>query len=304
MSRNVVQVEIEGRRLQLSNLDKLMWPKAGFTKAHVIDYYTRVAPALLPHLEGRALTLKRYPDGVDGPFFYEKSCPTHRPRWVRTAGVFSETRGGDIDFCVVDDLPTLVWTANLADLELHTYLARAEDPQTPTAMVFDLDPGPGTDIVDCADVALTLRRMLRDLSLESFAKTSGSKGMQLYVPLNTPTSYEETKPLARALGEIVEREDPQRITTNMKKAEREGRVLVDWSQNDDHKTTVCVYSLRAREQPTVSTPLTWKEVDEITRARDASLARFLPEDVLSRIAQHGDLFEPVLTRKQALPVLV
>lgn len=304
MSRKTVEVEIEGHTLQLSNLDKVFWPKARFTKADVIDYYRKVAPALLPHLEGRALTLKRYPDGVDRPFFYEKSCPPHRPDWVRTAGVFSEGRGENIDFCVVDDLATLVWTANLADLELHTYLARAEDPMTPTAMVFDLDPGPGTDVVDCAEVAIVIRDMLKELGLQSFAKTSGSKGMQFYVPLNTPASFEDTKPLARALGELVERDQPDKVTTNMKKSEREGRVFIDWSQNDDHKTTVCVYSLRAKEHPTVSTPLLWKEVEALARERDPALARFLPDDVLARVERHGDVFEPVLTLKQSLPVLV
>lgn len=299
-----VEVEIGGRTLELSNLDKVLWPKAGFTKAHVIDYYTKIAPVLLPHLEGRALTMKRYPNGVDGPFFYEKSCPSHRPDWVKTAGIFSETRGADIDFCVVDDLASLVWTANLADLELHTYLARADAPQVPTTMVFDLDPGPGTDIVDCADVAIAIRDMLEELGLQSFAKTSGSKGMQFYVPLNTPTSYEETKPLARALGEVLEREASDKVTTNMKKSEREGRIFIDWSQNDDHKTTVCVYSLRAKEQPTVSTPLTWAEVEKLARDRDAESVRFLPDDVLARVKAHGDLFERVLTLRQALPTLV
>ena len=304
MSRRTVEVEIEGRTLELSNLDKVLWPKAGFTKAHVIDYYSKIAPVLLPHLAGRALTLKRYPNGVEGPFFYEKSCPSHRPDWVRTEGIYSETRGEDIRFCVVDDLATLVWAANLADLELHTYLASAQDPQQPTTMVFDLDPGPGTTIVECAEVALDIRAMLKDLGLESFAKSSGSKGMQFYVPLNTPTSFEETKPFARALGEILEREKPDSVTTNMKKSEREGRVFIDWSQNDDHKTTVCVYSLRAKEMPTVSTPLTWDEVAAIARERDPALGRFLPHEVLARVEEHGDLFEPVLTLQQALPALV
>lgn len=297
-------VTIEGRKVQLSNLDKVLYPKAGFTKAHVIDYYRRVAPAILPHLEARAVTLKRYPDGVEGHFFYEKTCPAYRPDWVRTAPVYSETRGDDIDYCRLDDLPSLVWAANLADLEIHTFLAKADKPLQPTAMVFDLDPGPGTDVIDCADVALLMRDMLHDLHLESFAKTSGSKGLQFYVPLNTPASFDDTKPLARALGEIVEREHPDRVTTNMKKSEREGRILIDWSQNDDHKTTVCVYSLRAKEQPTVSTPLTWEEVEALARERDAALARFLPEQVLARIEEHGDLFEPVLTLKQSLPALV
>lgn len=301
MSPDVV---VEGRTLRLSNLDKVLYPKAGFTKAQVIDYYRRIAPVLLPHLEGRAVTLKRYPDGVEGPFFYEKSCPTHRPEWLRTASVFSETRGEDIEFCMLDTLPSLLWAANLADLELHTYLARAKEPMRPDVMVFDLDPGPGTDLVDCAEVAILLRDMLRDLDLESFAKTSGSKGMQLYVPLNVPTTFEETKPLARALGEILERDQPDKVTTNMKRSERERRVLIDWSQNDHHKTTVCVYSLRAKEQPTVSTPLTWGEVEAVASGRDASLGRFLPEQVLGRVEEHGDLFADVLRLEQPLPALL
>ena len=296
------QVSIEGKTLKLSNLDKVLYPRAGFTKAHVIDYYTKIAPVLLPHLADRALTMKRYPDGVEGPFFYEKSCPAYRPEWVRTAGIYSETRGEDIDFCVVDSLATLVWAANLADLELHTYLHKVQDPSTPTAMVFDLDPGPGTDVVDCAEVALLIRDMLKDLGLQSFAKVSGSKGMQFYAPINTPTTFEATKALARTIGEVMERDMPDKVTTNMKKSEREGRIFIDWSQNDDHKTTVCVYSLRAKEQPTISTPLLWKEVERIA-AGHREEARFLPEDVLARVKRHGDLFEPVLTLEQTLPVL-
>lgn len=296
------QVRIEGKTLKLSNLDKVLYPKANFTKAHVIDYYTKIAPVLLPHLADRALTMKRYPDGVEGPFFYEKSCPAYRPDWVTTAGIYSETRGEDINFCVVDHLATLVWAANLADLELHTNLHKVQDPSTPTTMVFDLDPGPGTDVVDCAEVAILIRDMLKDLGLESFAKVSGSKGMQFYVPINTPTSFDATKALARTIGEVLERDMPEKVTTNMKKTEREGRIFIDWSQNDDHKTTVCVYSLRAKEQPTISTPLTWKEVERIARG-DRAAARFLPEDVLARVAKHGDLFEPVLTLEQTLPVL-
>ena len=296
-------VEIEGRELKLSNLDKVLYPKVGFTKAHVIDYYRRISPVLLPHLRGRPITLKRYPDGVEGQFFYEKSCPSYRPEWLHTAPVFSETRGEDIEFCMFDDLPSLVWAANLADLELHTYLHRAEDVQRPTSMVFDLDPGPGTTIVECADVAILIRDMLAEFGLECFAKTSGSKGMQFYVPINTPTSYEQTKPLARMIGEVVERDQPDRITTNMKKIEREGRVFIDWSQNDDHKTTVSVYSLRAKEKPTVSTPLTWREVEKIARDRDPELGRFTSDDVLARVEKHGDLFAPVLELEQPLPVL-
>lgn len=298
-----VEVVIDGKRLKLSNLDKVLYPKAGYTKAHVIEYYRRVSPVLLPHMRGRALTLKRYPDGVEGPFFYEKSCPPHRPEWLRTAPIWSEGRDDYIDFCVIDDLPSLVWAANLADLELHTYLARAAEPMVPTTIVFDLDPGPGTDIIDCAQVGLRLRDALDALSLQSFAKTSGSKGLQVYVPFNVPTSFDETKPLARAMGELLEQETPKRVTTNMSKAARPGKVFIDWSQNDDHKTTVCVYSLRAKEAPTVSTPVTWDEVEGALANRDPDALRFLPEQVLARVEERGDLFEGVLALKQSVPLL-
>lgn len=296
-------LEVEGRALRLTSLDKVLYPKAGFTKGDVLAYYRSVAPVLLPHLRGRALTLKRYPGGVGAPFFYEKSCPPHRPGWVKTAPVWSKVRGENIDFCVVDSLASLLWAANLSDLELHTSLALADDPQTPTSLVFDLDPGPGMDVVDCGRVALRLRDLLEEMELRAFAKTSGSKGLQLYVPLDSPASFDDTKPLARALGEAIEAEDPDRVTTNMKKSEREGRVLIDWSQNDDHKTTVCAYSLRAKEAPTVSTPLRWDEVERLVREGDASLARFLPRDVLRRVEKQGDLFEPVLQLRQPLPRL-
>jgi bifunctional non-homologous end joining protein LigD len=297
------EVTIDGKRLKLTNLDKVLYPKARFTKAHVIDYYRRIAPALLPHLKGRAITLKRYPDGVEGAFFYEKECPPHRPDFVRTAPVWSEGKQKDINFCVFDDLATLVWAANLADLEMHTYLAKADEPLKPTMVVFDLDPGAPAALLDCCEVALWVRDALDELGIETFVKTSGSKGMQLYIPLNTPTTFEETKPFARAIGELVEAAHPDRVVTNMAKAIRKGKVLIDWSQNDDHKTTVCVYSLRAKEQPTVSTPLEWREVEEAAARGDASKLRFLPEDVLARVEGLGDLFEPVLTKEQGLPLL-
>jgi bifunctional non-homologous end joining protein LigD len=296
------EVEIEGERVALTNLDKVLYPQAGFTKAHVIDYYRRVAPVLLPHLRDRPVTLKRYPDGVEGPFFYEKQCPPHRPRFVRVATVFSETRGGDLDYCVLDTLPALVWAANLADLELHTFLHR-RDPTRPDGLVFDLDPGPGTDLADCARLGLRLRDLLEGVGLVSFAKTSGSKGLQVYAPLHVETTYEETKPFARALGEILERETPGSVTTNMKKAERAGRVLVDWSQNDDHKTTVCAYSLRAKAFPTVSTPVTWEEVARCADAGKPDRLRFLVEDVLERVEEQGDLWKATLELEQPLPTL-
>jgi bifunctional non-homologous end joining protein LigD len=298
------EVEVQGRRLSLSNLDKVLYPEAGFTKGHVIDYYMRIAPVVLDHLRGRPLTLKRYPNGVDGPFFYEKQCPSHRPDWVRTAAVYSRSNDRTIDFCLADDLPTLVWLANLADLELHTSLALAADVAEPTVIAFDLDPGAPATIVECAEVALELRAIFAHLGLEAFAKTSGSKGMQVYVPLNTPVSYKQTKTFALALAQLLEKRLPKLVVSDMKKELRKGRVLVDWSQNDQHKTTVCVYSLRARPQPTVSTPLRWDEVEAVTGTREPEDLSFTSAEVLERVAEHGDLFAPVASLRQRLPTSV
>ncbi len=303
MARTTVEVEVEGRRLSLSNLGKVLYPKTGFTKGEVIDYYTRAAPALLPHLRGRPLTLKRYPDGVEGPHFYEKQCPSHRPDWVRTAPIWSSRNGRAIDYCLADDLPTLVWAANLADLELHTSLSLAVEISRPTMMVFDLDPGAPATIVECARVGLLLRAIFDELALRSFAKTSGSKGLQVYVPLNTPVSYAETKPFARGLAELLERRHPELVVSNMKKDLRGGKVLVDWSQNDEHKTTVCVYSLRARERPTVSAPVAWDEVEAAAEASDPGRLSFDSSEVLARLAQEGDPFAALLNLEQRLPEL-
>jgi bifunctional non-homologous end joining protein LigD len=295
-------VEVGGHRLSLSNLDKVMYPAVGFTKGQVIDYYTRVAPAVLPHLRDRPLTLKRYPNGVDGKFFYEKNCPKHRPSWVKTARI--DTGSKKIDFCLCQDLPTLVWAANLADLELHTSLSKRRPIKRPTAMVFDLDPGPPAAILDCCRVGLLLRDALRGLRLESFPKTSGSKGIQVYVPLNTDdVTYDHTKPLSQALARHMESEHRDLIVSSQKKELRKGKVLIDWSQNDEHKTTVCVYSLRARERPTVSTPLEWREVEAALEADDADALVFESDQVLERVEEHGDLFAPVLTVEQRLPEL-
>jgi bifunctional non-homologous end joining protein LigD len=297
-----LEVEIDGRRLSLSNLDKVLYPEAGFTKGHVIDYYTRVAPVVLAHLRGRPLTLKRYPNGVDAPHFYEKQCPSHAPEWVQTAKVdSSRARDGRINFCLADDLPTLVWLANLADLELHTSLALAADYGTPTVIAFDLDPGPPATIVECAEVALELRMIFEHLGMRAFPKTSGSKGMQVYVPLNTPTSYAQTRPFSRGLAELLERRRPELVVSEMSKAKRGGKVFVDWSQNADFKTTVCVYSLRALARPTVSTPLTWDEVENVTASRDPGDLVFTSADVLERVAEHGDLFADVNELRQSLP---
>jgi len=302
MARTRVEVEIDGRILSLSNLEKVIYPVEGFTKGQVIDYYTRIAPVVLPHLRGRPLTLKRYPNGVEGKFFYEKECPKHRPDWVRTEAIYSRRNGRDVNFCVVDELPTLVWAANLADLELHTSMALATDIATPTMVVFDLDPGPPATIVECCRVALLLRDVFAGLGLESFAKTSGSKGMQLYVPLNTPASYEHTSPFAKALAELLEKHHPDLVVSNMSKALRPGKVLVDWSQNSEHKTTVCVYSLRARERPTVSAPVSWEEVEQALDAGDPDCLAFDSAEVLERVAD-GDLFAPLLELEQELPAL-
>jgi bifunctional non-homologous end joining protein LigD len=297
-----LEVEIDGRRLSLSNLDKVLYPEAGYTKGHVIDYYTRVAPAVLGHLRDRPLTLKRYPNGVDGGHFYEKQCPSHAPDWVQTTRVdSSRARDGKIDFCLANDLPTLVWLANLADLELHTSLALAQDYRSPTVIAFDLDPGPPATVVECAQVALELRMIFEHLGMQAFPKTSGSKGMQVYVPLNTPSSYDKTRPFARALAELLERRHPDLVVSEMKKVVRRGKVFVDWSQNTEYKTTVCVYSLRARPQPTVSAPLTWDEVEDVTASRDPDDLVFTASDVLERVSEHGDLFAPVLELRQELP---
>jgi bifunctional non-homologous end joining protein LigD len=300
-----LEVEVEGRQLKLTNLDKVMYPAVGFTKGQVIDYYTRVFPYVFPHLADRPLTLKRYPNGVEGGFFYEKQCPRHRPDWVKTIPVFSRHNNADINFCVVDGLATLVWLAQLADLELHTSMAYAVAPENPKQMVFDLDPGPGTDIVDCARVGCWLREVFEHFGLQSFPKTSGSKGLQLYVPLNQPDIgyVPGTKTFARAVAQLLEKQHPDTVVSDMKKELRQGKVLIDWSQNDEHKTTVCVYSLRAKERPTVSTPVTWDEVEDALAAKDAGLLTFDSAAVLERVERHGDLFGPVVELEQELPAL-
>ena len=296
-------VRLQGRNIALSNLDKVLYPKVGFTKGQVIDYYARVAKVLLPHLKDRALTLKRYPNGVEEEFFYEKRCPSFRPPWVKTAAIWSSRQQERIAFCLANDLPTLVWAANLADLELHTSLARYRNPQRPTAMVFDLDPGPGVDIIDCAETALWLKDFLAKQQLECFPKTSGSKGLQVYVPLNIPVTFDETKAFARHAAETLTACHPDRVLYRMEKSLRKNKVFIDWSQNDDHKTTVCVYSLRAMERPTVSTPLKWTEVQGAIKKREPENLVFASDELLRRIAKTGDLFEPVLTLKQRLPRL-
>ncbi|HET6936099.1 MAG TPA: non-homologous end-joining DNA ligase [Candidatus Angelobacter sp.] len=303
MPREETKIEVEGREITLSNLSKVLYPKAGFTKGQVVDYYVRVAPVLLPHLSGRPLTLKRYPNGVEGMHFYEKNCPSFRPPWMSTARIWSEGNNRYMDYCVVENLPTLVWLANLADLELHTSLSRAPEMQRPTVIAFDLDPGAPANIVQCCQVGLWIREIFDHFGLEAFAKTSGSKGLQIYVPLNTPVTYEQTKPFAKAVARLLEDRHPDKVVSDMKKALRINKVFVDWSQNDDYKTTVCVYSLRAKEQPTVSTPVTWKEVDTCLKKNDPDLLVFTSDQALKRVDQMGDIFEPVLKLRQKLPGL-
>lgn len=295
------ELTVAGRQLAVSNLDKVLWPKAGFTKGEMINYYIQIAPVLLPHLKNRPLTMKRYPNGVEEQFFYEKNCPTHRPSWVKTATVWSEGNNRDMQYCLAQDLPTLVWAANLADIELHTSLSRKTNVARPTMMVFDLDPGAPADIVQCCEVGLWLREILQSLKLESFAKTSGSKGLQVYVPLNTPVTYDDTKGLSRALAEYLEHEHPKLVLSKMARALRKGKIFVDWSQNDEHKTTVNVYSLRAKEHPTASTPVTWEEVAKCLKKKDAKLLTFHCRETLKRVEKMGDLFAPVETLKQKLP---
>jgi bifunctional non-homologous end joining protein LigD len=296
-------VEVEGRKLKLSNLDKVLYPAAGFTKGQVMDYIVHIAPALLPHLAGRPLTMKRYPEGVDHPYFFEKNAPMHRPDWVKTAPIWSEGNQRTVNYILANDLPTLVWIANLASLELHPSLSLAAHIETPTMIVFDLDPGPPANIVQCAQVAIWVRAIFDHFGLQSFPKTSGSKGLQIYVPLNTKTTYEETKPFAHAVARLLEQEHPELVVSDMKKAVRANKVFVDWSQNDRHKTTIAVYSLRGRERPTVSTPITWDEVEQTLKKKDGQRLVFEATDVLKRVEKMGDLFEPVLTLKQKLPQL-
>jgi bifunctional non-homologous end joining protein LigD len=296
-------VKVAKKNVTLSNLDKKLYP-SGFTKAQIIDYYHRIAPAILPHLKGRGITLKRYPSGTDESHFFEKRCPDHRPPWIKTASVPRRSTPGDIDYCLLNDEADLVWLANLAAIEIHIPLARARDWNRPTEMVFDLDPGAPADLVDCCRFGLKFRDVLARLGLESFPKTSGGKGLHVYVPLNTPNvTFEQTKEFSRAIAMIFEHENPKHITSTMTKNLRAGKIFVDWSQNDETKTTVCVYSLRAKEQPTVSTPITWDEVAAVAKRGNASAITFLAEDVLERVDRLGDLFEPVLKVKQKLPMV-
>jgi bifunctional non-homologous end joining protein LigD len=296
-----VQVEIEGRELSLSNLDKVLYPAAGFTKADVIGYFSRIAPVMLTHLAGRPPTLVRAPDGPDGERFFEKRCPPHHPKWVPTEAVVA---GGGQQGCVIEELAALVWLGNLAALELHTHHWTVADPWHPTAVVLDLDPGPPAGILDCGRVALELRDILEHFDLRAVVKTSGGKGLHLSVPLNTNlATHEETKRFALALGQLLESRDPKLVTVDMARERRPRRVFVDWSQNDSHKTTVCAYSLRIRERPTVSTPVAWPEIERAIDAGDEHALTFEAADVLERIDVLGDLYAETLAVRQQLPAL-
>ena len=300
-----VSARADGRELVLSNLEKVLYPADSFTKRQVINYYAAIAPVLLPHLEGRPLTVTRYPDGVDGKAFFQKQSPPHRPEWVATVAVETQSarRRERIDYTLVDDLPTLIWLANLAALELHAPLARTPALDRPTAVVFDLDPGPPATVLECARIALWLQGTFERLGLRSFAKTSGSKGLQLYLPLNSDVGFEQTKSFAHNVALTLERAEPALAVSRMTKSLRAGKVLIDWSQNDVRKTTISVYSLRAREHPSVSTPLDWDELRAALDAGDADALSFDADAVLARVRERGDLFAPVLSLVQSLPAL-
>jgi bifunctional non-homologous end joining protein LigD len=296
-------VEIVGRRLPLSNLEKDLYPSYGFTKARILGYYRGIAPFILPHLKDRALTLKRYPEGVEKDFFFEKRCPSHRPAWVKTAEV-PQNHSEPITFCLVNDLETLMWVENLASLELHVPLARAGSPETPGSMVFDLDPGDEASILDCARVALILRDLLLRMELSSYVKTSGRKGLHVYVPLNRKeTTFEDTKTFSKAVAGIMQKHYPELVTAKMAKQERKAKVFINWSQNDSSKTMICVYSLRAREKPFVSFPLEWRELENLAGLGDPERLQVLHAEALKRAEEKGDLFQEVLVKEQKLPHL-
>jgi bifunctional non-homologous end joining protein LigD len=297
------QVTVGNRRLKLTNLDKVLYPKTKTTKAEVIDYYARVAEVILPHLKGRPLTLKRYPDGVDRFNFFEKNCPKHRPEWVKTTPIYVDRRAGEIDFCLCENRATLIWMAQLAALELHPSLSKSTRMEQPTVLAFDLDPGPPAGLVECCKVALRVRELFGAFGLEGFPKVSGGKGLQVYFPLNTKVTYEQTSPFAKAVAQLLEQQTPKEVVSKMAKVDRRGKVFVDWSQNHQKKTTISVYSLRARERPTASIPIHWREVERTAKGGDTDKIRFEIPEAIKRIEKEGDLFEPVLKLKQKLPAL-
>jgi bifunctional non-homologous end joining protein LigD len=296
-------VEIAGRKLSLSNLDKELYPACGFTKAHILEYYRRMARFILPHLQDRALTLKRYPEGVDQEYFFEKRCPAHRPTWVET-GEISLDDGEQMTVCLANDLATLMWVENLASVELHVPLARAATPATPDSLVFDLDPGLPANLFDCARVALILRDLLTPLGLACYVKTSGKKGLHVYVPLNRPeTTFADTKKFSKVVAELLQKNYPDLVTAKMAKESRPGKVFINWSQNDAAKTMICIYSLRAREKPFVSFPLDWRDLEKLHGRDDYKKIEVMHDQAINRAEQHGDLFHEVLVKQQRLPHL-
>jgi bifunctional non-homologous end joining protein LigD len=292
--------DIGGRRLTIRNLDRILFPQTGTTKADVLAYYSSISPLMLPHLADRLLHMHRYPEGVEGPRFWQKACPEHRPSWLPTAPVWSREKQTYIEYCVVNEAAALLWAVNLGSIELHTSLHTRQNLNRPTVLAFDLDPGPGRNILDCCEVALRLRELFDTLGLSTYPKTSGSKGLQLYVPLNVEITYELTKAAARQIAELLEAQTPAAVVSRMARAARTGKVLIDWAQNTEHKSMACVYSVRAKATPTVSTPISWPEVADAVGAGDPDQLRFEMPDVLERVKECGDLFAPVLSCCQDL----
>ncbi len=301
MPSSSTPIQIGKRTLNLSNLDKVLYPATGFTKGDVIHYYLSIAPAILPHLKDRPLTLKRYPNGVDGMMFYEKRCPSHRPAWMKTQCVESRGKDGKIDYCLVNEAASLAWVQNIASIELHTLLYTAKKLFQPTMVVFDLDPGPPAGVLEACEVGLELRDLFEKLGLQTFVKHSGGKGLHLVVPLNTKTTFDDTKTFAQSIAMLFEKNAPDRATHMMRKSLRGGKVFIDWSQNDEHKTTVTAYSLRARERPTVSLPLTWAEIEKAVKKKQVDSIRFEADAAVKRIKKVGDLFADAGKLKQKLP---
>jgi bifunctional non-homologous end joining protein LigD len=286
----MAELTVGSRRLAIRHLDRIVFPRAGTTKAELLDYYVRVAPVMLPHLRERPLHMHRYPEGVEGPRFWQKECPEHRPEWIETVPVWSRDKRADISYCVLNELAALVWAVNIGSIELHTSLHARADLHRPTAMAFDLDPGEGADVLACAEVALLLRDVLAGGDMRALVKTSGSKGLQVYVPLDGAQTYTEIKPLARGIAEMLADARPERIVANMARRLRVGKVLIDWSQNTEHKSMVCAYSVRAKERPRVSTPVMWDEVEAAATPDDLT---FEMGDVLDRVERLGDVLEPL-----------
>ena len=294
-------VKLDGKELSLTNLDKVMYPETGFTKGQVIDYYKNIARYILPHIEDRPITMKRFPNGIGGEYFYEKKAPSHTPSWAKTFQVPSNRKNSFINYILINDLPTLTWSANLANLEIHPFLAKAPHIDRPTMVIFDLDPGDGADILSSCEVAFLLKDLLERLDLESFVKVSGSKGVHLHVPLNTPVTYEASQPFAKSVAQLLENEHPDLVVSEMSKFKRKGKVLVDWSQNSEHKSTVAVYSLRAKVKPFVAMPVRWDEVRKALKKKNAAGLFFEPDAALKRVKKTGDLFAEALKLKQTLP---